>query len=486
MRFSVITVASALASVGTVSAFAGRNTAFAPSSFLQAAKTQYSSLEDKVLKSPPAAKSTPAKAAPKAVSAPAPVAAKSAPAPVVAKPAPVVQATTAADASVIPTGVALGAVPLVLAPLVLLSAGRDTLTKTKARRDELYEQIEKFEKAQEAAKNRKVNAQVDAGGLVQALGTLGAGAAALGLIIASPFTGMEGPKFEAPKSASVKETSGAKTVISAPVSRISKPISLTSPPGYNLDITPVDKNAPPPPPPKEYVGAYYKTKVTPQVRTREPVGPAGPYYLKKRPTPPPAPPKPVPAPVAPATPFYLKSKAAAPAVAPKVVQPKAAPKAAPEVPASRMNEKIAPTNEGAEEKQFAEKVVADKAARAAADAEAKAKAAEKAAAQAEKKLADEKAAEKAAADKAAADKLVVEELEAKKAAQQAERAKAEAEKVAAEKAAAAKAIADAEKEQAAAKPVAAESKPVETPKAASSKETLSAETLQLLKKYNKK
>ena len=174
MRFSVITVASAIAAVGSVSAFAafgsGRNTAFTPASFLHASKTQYSSLEDKVLKSAPAtaAKATPAKAAPVA---PVPVVTKAAPAPVpvVAKPAPVVQAVSTADASVIPTGIALGAVPLVLAPLVLLTAGRDTLTKTKARRDELYEQIEKFEKAQEEAKKRKVDAQVDAGGLIQAL-----------------------------------------------------------------------------------------------------------------------------------------------------------------------------------------------------------------------------------------------------------------------------------------------------------------------------
>lgn len=182
MRFSVITVASAIATVGSVSAFAAfgssRNTAFAPASLLNAAKSQYSSLEDKVLKSAPVA-ATPAKAssapatkaAPaKVAPAPAPVAkAPPAPVPVAAKPAPVVQATTTADASVIPTGIAVGAVPLVLAPLVLLSAGRDTLTKTKARRDELYEQIEKFEKAQQEAKNRKVDTSVDAGGLVKAL-----------------------------------------------------------------------------------------------------------------------------------------------------------------------------------------------------------------------------------------------------------------------------------------------------------------------------
>jgi len=180
MRFSLITVASVVATVGSVSAFAafdsGRNTAFAPASLHNAAKSKYSSLEDKVLSPPPVAatptvatpatatKATPAKVASATVK-------KAPPAPVsvLAKPAPAVQAATTTDASVIPTGIALGAVPLVLAPLVLLSAGRDTLTKTKARRDELYEQIEKFEKAQEEAKNRKVDTQIDVGGLFKSL-----------------------------------------------------------------------------------------------------------------------------------------------------------------------------------------------------------------------------------------------------------------------------------------------------------------------------
>ena len=62
-------------------------------------------------------------------------------------------------------GVALGAAPLLLAPVVALSVGRDFLTKTSARRAE----IEKDIAARAAEKARKdKDAEVDAGGLVKA------------------------------------------------------------------------------------------------------------------------------------------------------------------------------------------------------------------------------------------------------------------------------------------------------------------------------
>ena len=62
-------------------------------------------------------------------------------------------------------GVALGAAPLVLVPFVALSAGRDFLTKTAARRAEIEAEIA----AAEAAKAKKArDAQVDSAGLAKA------------------------------------------------------------------------------------------------------------------------------------------------------------------------------------------------------------------------------------------------------------------------------------------------------------------------------
>lgn len=70
------------------------------------------------------------------------------------------------DSSALPLGVALGAAPLVAAPVVALSAGRSFLAKTQARRAEIQEEIA----AQEAAKaKKKLDSQVDAGGVAQAL-----------------------------------------------------------------------------------------------------------------------------------------------------------------------------------------------------------------------------------------------------------------------------------------------------------------------------
>jgi len=179
MRFSLITVASALAMAGSVSAFAtvgsGRLTAFATSSTLHAVpKSRFQKnleAEKKLAEEKAAAETAAAEKAAAEKAAAELLAKKELEAKEAARKAE--EAVKAADgtteaANKLPAGIALGAIPLVVAPLVLLSAGRESLTKTKARRDELYEQIEKFEKAQKEAKNRKVNTSVDFGGLFQA------------------------------------------------------------------------------------------------------------------------------------------------------------------------------------------------------------------------------------------------------------------------------------------------------------------------------
>ena len=113
---------------------------------------------------------TPKVEKPKVVEAPKKVekaAAKPKPVPV-AK-APVVKAVTPAatkDPNAVPAGVALGAAPLLLAPVALLAAGRGALQGTKERRDKIQQEIAAFE----AAKAKKaVAAEVDGGGVVSAL-----------------------------------------------------------------------------------------------------------------------------------------------------------------------------------------------------------------------------------------------------------------------------------------------------------------------------
>jgi len=87
-------------------------------------------------------------------------------APPAAKPAPVVKEPVAKDPNALPAGVALGAAPLLLAPVALLSAGRGALQGTKDRREKIQQEIAAFE----AAKAKKaVSSEVDGGGLVTAL-----------------------------------------------------------------------------------------------------------------------------------------------------------------------------------------------------------------------------------------------------------------------------------------------------------------------------
>lgn len=70
------------------------------------------------------------------------------------------------DSNAVPAGVALGAAPLVLAPIALLGAGRSVLSATKARRDKIQKEIEEFEAKKAKAKR---DAAVDGAGLTTAL-----------------------------------------------------------------------------------------------------------------------------------------------------------------------------------------------------------------------------------------------------------------------------------------------------------------------------
>ena len=72
------------------------------------------------------------------------------------------------DANALPIGIALGGAPLILAPLIALTAARSTLTKTKARRDEISRNIEEFE-ALEAIRLAKKSGDVDGGTLFKAV-----------------------------------------------------------------------------------------------------------------------------------------------------------------------------------------------------------------------------------------------------------------------------------------------------------------------------
>jgi hypothetical protein len=80
-------------------------------------------------------------------------------------PKPVAKKPPASESDPVLKGVALGAAPLVLAPLVILAGGRDFLTKTAARREAIQEGIAAREAAQA---KKKAAAEVDFGGVAGA------------------------------------------------------------------------------------------------------------------------------------------------------------------------------------------------------------------------------------------------------------------------------------------------------------------------------
>jgi hypothetical protein len=106
---------------------------------------------------------------PKPAPAPRPVAIKKPPAPPAVKkvslPKPP-KAPAKADPNAVPLGLALGAVPLLLAPVALLGAGRSALAGTVQRREQIQTEIQKKE---EAARKKTLQAEVDGSALTGAV-----------------------------------------------------------------------------------------------------------------------------------------------------------------------------------------------------------------------------------------------------------------------------------------------------------------------------
>ena len=107
----------------------------------------------------PKPKKEKAQRAPKVVPAPVPVA----PVKKIAPP----KTPAAQDSLAKPVGIAAGAAPLLLTPVVLLGAGRNVLSGTKARREKIQEEMALKAKAQK--KKLVKDTSVDGGALTQAL-----------------------------------------------------------------------------------------------------------------------------------------------------------------------------------------------------------------------------------------------------------------------------------------------------------------------------
>lgn len=105
------------------------------------------------------------KPTPKAVVAP-PLGLPKKPAAIKPPPPPPPSSSAQGGSDSLAKGVALGAAPLVVAPLAALAAGRGFLTKTAARRAVIQEEIAEREAA---LAKKKADAEVDVGGLVGAL-----------------------------------------------------------------------------------------------------------------------------------------------------------------------------------------------------------------------------------------------------------------------------------------------------------------------------
>jgi hypothetical protein len=159
-----------------------------------------------------------------------------------AKAAPVAAPPAESDPNAGPIGVALGAAPLVAAPFVALSAARGTLQRTKERRDKIQAEIDAFEAAQA---KKQINASVDGGDLTKALGLFGGAGAALGLILAAPFSNVDAPpptpkaaieKTVKPKAGKASETK-APSVVAAPKKAVKKAATKKVAKGaYDLDL----------------------------------------------------------------------------------------------------------------------------------------------------------------------------------------------------------------------------------------------------------
>ena len=125
-----------------------------------APKSKKRSAAKKVVEAPPAPAPVEKKKKEKKV--------KKTPAPPPPPPSPVkkVKTVSSASTSTKAGGIALGAAPLVLAPVVLLGAGRSFLQGTKSRREKIQKEIDEVEKNK---KKSILEADVDGGDLAKAV-----------------------------------------------------------------------------------------------------------------------------------------------------------------------------------------------------------------------------------------------------------------------------------------------------------------------------
>ena len=193
MRFSSIAVLALVAPVATAFAPIQRQYS-APRTILKAnveydldlgieevpkpkkeAKKKAPAPESEPVAAPKSKKRSAAKKVVEAPPAPAPVEkkrkekkVKKTPAPPPPPPSPVkkVKTVSSASTSTKASGIALGAAPLVLAPVVLLGAGRSFLQATKTRREKIQKEIDEVEKNK---KKSILEADVDGGDLAKAV-----------------------------------------------------------------------------------------------------------------------------------------------------------------------------------------------------------------------------------------------------------------------------------------------------------------------------
>ena len=193
MRFSSIAVLALVAPVATAFAPIQRQYS-APRTILKAnveydldlgieeapkpkkeAKKKAPAPESEPVAAPKSKKRSAAKKVVEAPPAPAPVEkkrkekkVKKTPAPPPPPPSPVkkVKTVSSASTSTKAGGIALGAAPLVLAPVVLLGAGRSFLQGTKSRREKIQKEIDEVEKNK---KKSILEADVDGGDLAKAV-----------------------------------------------------------------------------------------------------------------------------------------------------------------------------------------------------------------------------------------------------------------------------------------------------------------------------
>lgn len=168
------------------------------------------------------------------------------------KPTGIAKPSAPADPNVGPLGVALGAAPLIAVPVIGLAAARGALSKTAARRAQIQKEIAA---AEEAKKKKALEADVDPGTLAKAtvcianpVGSvimtnflvthhcvcfpqafLGAGVAAIGLVVTAPFANIDGPSLP-----SISSGNGKPAVEKVVKAKSTKP--KKGPKGYNLDV----------------------------------------------------------------------------------------------------------------------------------------------------------------------------------------------------------------------------------------------------------